>query len=73
MFCRYGPAAWSSLAASLALHGAVVGGLALSSHAGAPDLFGGDGAPGAAGSGGAILVSLSSSWSWLRDWISVRM
>jgi hypothetical protein len=22
---------------------------------------------------GAVLVSLNSSWSWLRDWISVKM
>jgi protein TonB len=49
---------WPSLAGSLALHGAIVGGLALSSGSGTADLFGGDAVPGAAGSGDAILVSL---------------
>ena len=58
MFCRYGRAAWLSLAASLGIHGIAVGGLVLSGQSLFPDLSGGNGAPGMAGSGGVLTVHL---------------
>lgn len=58
MFCRYGRAAWLSLAASLGIHGIAVGGLVLSGQLLSPDLSGGNGAPGTAGSGGVLTVHL---------------
>ena len=57
-FCRYGSAAWLSLAASLGIHGIVLGGLALSGQPFFPDLSGGNVAPGAGASGGVLTVHL---------------
>jgi hypothetical protein len=57
-FCRYGRATWSSLAASLAIHGVALGGLVLSAGERSPRLFRGEGASGAAASGGVVMVRL---------------
>jgi hypothetical protein len=69
-FWRHGRALWWSLAASLVIHGIALGGLILFARPWSADLPRGEPAPGAAASGGPVLVRLlgaSAARGW-RPW-----